>query len=242
MKSLATAFDIGDITAVDVDLVAETEAFLKDEVGMTEEEISALKANLGKSYEKPIEEPIENPFTDVKETDWFYEYVLKMVDKGVIKGYTATTFAPDGDLTRAQMATMLYRLAGSPEVEGECTFVDVAKDAWYVKEVTWAEKNGVVNGVGKGKFDPEGKITREQLVVMMHRLAGLVEADADLSAFADAASVSDWATAAMKWAVKNEIIGGTSMTGSDKLFIDPQGNTTRAQAAKILCVYDSMSK
>ena len=184
----------------------------------------------------------ENPFTDVKETDWFYEYVLKMVDKGVIKGYTATTFAPDGDLTRAQMATMLYRLAGSPEVEGECTFVDVAKDAWYVKEVTWAEKNGVVNGVGKGKFDPEGKITREQLVVMMHRLAGLVEADADLSAFADAASVSDWATAAMKWAVKNEIIGGTSMTGSDKLYIDPQGNTTRAQAAKILCVYDSMSK
>ena len=184
----------------------------------------------------------ENPFTDVKETDWFYEYVLKMVDKGVIKGYTATTFAPDGDLTRAQMATMLYRLAGSPEVEGECTFVDVAKDAWYVKEVTWAEKNGVVNGVGKGKFDPEGKITREQLVVMMHRLAGLTEADADLSAFADAASVSDWATAAMKWAVKNEIIGGTSMTGSDKLFIDPQGNTTRAQAAKILCVYDSMSK
>lgn len=183
-----------------------------------------------------------NPFTDVKETDWFYEYVLKMVDKGVIKGYTATTFAPDGDLTRAQMATMLYRLAGSPEVEGECTFVDVAKDAWYVKEVTWAEKNGVVNGVGKGKFDPEGKITREQLVVMMHRLAGLVEADADLSAFADAASVSDWATAAMKWAVKNEIIGGTSMTGSDKLYIDPQGNTTRAQAAKILCVYDSMSK
>ena len=165
-----------------------------------------------------------------------------MVDMGVIKGITETTFEPEGNLTRAQMATMLYRLAGSPEVEGECTFVDVAKDAWYVKEVTWAEKNGIVEGVGKGKFDPEGKITREQLVVMMHRLAGLAEEEADLSIFADAADVADWATAAMKWAVKNGIIGGTTFSGSDKLFIDPQGNTTRAQAAKILCVYEGLSK
>ncbi len=235
MKSLATAFDIADITAEDVDLAAEAEAFLKEEVGMTEEEIAALKASLGKSYS--TEEPFENKFTDVEEDAWYYEYVMKMAAKGVIIGMTETTFEPESNLTRGQMVVMLYRVAGEPEVEGYSTFTDVPKDEYYAKAVAWAQKEGVVNGTSEKTFEPEENVTREQMITMFHRIEEKEAGKGDLSKFKDADKVSAYAVEAMKWAIGKEIINGTTFEGDKNLYLDPQGLATRAQAAKVFCIW-----
>lgn len=225
---------IKDEIAVDNEVLIR---FIRDELKGTVKADSIYANARGEGRIKVINEL----FTDVKADAWYHDYVVKMADAGIVNGVGNGKFDPDGQLTRAQIATMLYRLAGEPEVEGECTFSDVKKGSWYDKAVTWAETNSIVNGVGGGKFDPDGKVTREQFVAMMYRWAGSPETEGDLSAFADAKTVSGWAEAAMKWAVENEIIGGSKIDG--KLSIDPKGNATRAQAAKILCVYvDNLPK
>ena len=233
MKSLATAFDIADITAEDVDLAAEAEAFLKEEVGMTEEEIAALKASLGKSNGTNF----ENKFTDVKEDEWYYDYVIKMAAAGVVNGMTETTFEPEGHLTRGQMVVMLYRVAGEPEVEGYSTFIDVPKDEYYAKAVAWAQKEGVVNGTSEKTFEPEENVTREQMITMFHRIEEKEAGTGDLSKFKDANKVAEYAVEAMKWAVGKGIINGTTIEGDKNLYLDPQGLTTRAQAAKVFCIW-----
>ena len=182
-------------------------------------------------------DPVENKFTDVKEGDWFYEYVMKVYAAGIVNGYTATEYAPELNLTRGQLAVMLYRAAGEPEVNGYSTFTDVPTNSYYAKAIAWAQSEGVINGVGNNCFAPEENITREDMVTMFYRLEGEEKGTGDLSVFKDYEKVDDYAVEAMKWAVGKGIIGGTSFEGVDGLYLDPTGNTTRAQAAKVFCVW-----
>ena len=209
-------------------------------------EIEAKNSVLGANYAEVTgegritivtEKPIENKFTDVHESDWFYDYVMEVYAAGIVNGYTATEYAPELNLTRGQLATMLYRAAGEPEVEGYSTFTDVPQDQYYAKAIAWAQKESVINGVGNNCFAPEENITREDMITMFYRLEGEEETTADLTTFKDYEKVDDYAVEAMKWAVGNGIIGGTSYEGVEGLYLDPTGYTTRAQAAKVFCVW-----
>ena len=198
-------------------------------------EIEAANSVLGANYAEVTgegrikvvdEKPFENKFTDVKEDEWYYAYVMKMAAAGVVKGMTETTFEPEGNLTRGQMVVMLYRVAGEPEVEGYSTFTDVPKDEYYAKAVAWAQKEGVVNGTTETTFEPEANVTREQMVTMFHRIEEKEAGTGDLSKFKDADKVMDYAVEAMKWAVGKGIINGTTFDSTGTLYLDPQGLTT----------------
>ncbi len=168
-------------------------------------------------------------FTDVKKTDWFYDEVAYVYEEGIMNGTTTTTFSPNDTLTRGMVVTMLWRIAGEPAVSSSDTFTDVSYGAWYYSAVEWAAKNGIVNGVGNGKFAPDNAITREQLAAILYRYTTEYEGSrvsgGSFAGFTDADKVSSYAETAMKWAV-----GAGIITGSDGKLM-PAGNATRAQAA-----------
>ncbi len=224
IKSLKTAFGVEDLTTAD--LKAEAVAYLK-EIGLTDAEIEKLHENLSNA-----EESFVNPFKDVSEKAWFYSYVTKMAEKGIINGMTATTFEPEGSLTRGQWATLLYRVAGEPEVKELSKFKDVPKDSYYAKAIAWAQAEGVVMGVTAELFEPESLVTREQMVTMLYRFSKATEAKGDLTGFKDADKISGYAVEAMKWAVGEGYINGMTATT-----LEPQAHSTRAQAAKVLCLF-----
>ena len=196
-------------------------AYVSDETLALLEKAEAKLAAL----EKPI------PFTDLTQ-DWYRESVAYVYRNNLMYGTTNTTFSPDANLTRAMFAAMLYRLAGSPRVVGTCPFPDVPSTAYYLDAVIWGEKNGIIYGEG-GKFNPDGKITREQMAAMMRRYADFCElktdARADLSGYTDAAAVSSWALNDMKWAVAEHLLYGDTNS-----HLNPTNNATRAEAAAIL--------
>ena len=153
-------------------------------------------------------------------------------------GTSSTTFQPEVHLTRAMAAQVLYNLEGQPAVTGDTTFTDAADAGdWAVKAITWAEQTGVVAGIGDGLFDPTANVTREEFAQMMYNYASYKEYDltleGDLSQFEDASAISGWAETAMSWANGSGLING-----HDDGTIDPQGTTTRAQAASILMNFD----
>jgi len=170
-------------------------------------------------------------FNDVAKTAWYYDAVNYAVQNGLMNGVGGGNFAPDSPMTRAMLVTVLWRYEGSPE-EGKNTFTDVPNGEWYTKAVAWAAANGIVSGVGNGKFDPNGNITREQMAAILFRYADKKGFDTskrgDLSGFPDRAKVSGYATDAIAWTVAEKIIGGSD----GKLL--PQGNATRAQVSTIL--------
>ena len=178
------------------------------------------------------EQPAE-PFTDVDETDWFYDEVVYVYANGLMDGVGGNRFAPDTVTNRAMLATILYRLAGEPDVSGDLPFTDVAAGQWYTDAVLWAAQNGIVNGVAEGIFAPMNTLTREQLVTMLYRYAEAegydVSAAADLSGYPDAGKVLSYAQKAMSWAVAEGIVAGM-----DDGTLNPAGNATRAQIATIL--------
>ena len=208
----------------------------------------ALQAYFEKSTEeKPIrvdmnetrirlitEETFVNPFTDVAETDWFYDVVLQLAKDGIVNGMTETTFEPQGTLTRAEFATMLYRIAGTPAAEAESTYSDVKTGDWYYNAVVWATEAGVVNGMGDGTFAPNDNITRQEMATMLYRLAKAEKVEEDkLASFPDAASVADWAKDAMNWAVASGLINGVK-AADGTVTLDAQSGATRAQIATLL--------
>ena len=177
-----------------------------------------------------------NPFTDVHPDDWFYNDVMFVYQNGLMAGTSDTTFSPNAPITRAQVAVIFYRMAGSPAVTGDSPFTDVKNGpgtAWYYNAVLWAQQNGIVSGYGDGTFRPGTDITREQLAVIFYNYAKHkgydVSAAGDLSGFTDAGDVSDWALPAMRWAVGSGIMGGYG----DGI-LGPQGTATRAQVAAML--------
>lgn len=223
---------VANLTLADKDAVAAARealsalteaqlAYISDETLALLEKAEAKLATL----EKPI------PFTDLTQ-DWYQESVAYVYRNNLMYGTTNTTFSPDANLTRAMFAAMLYRLAGSPRVVGTCPFPDVPSTAYYLDAVIWGEKNGIIYGEG-GKFNPDGKITREQMAAMMRRYADFCElktdAQADLSGYTDAAAVSSWALNDMKWAVAEHLLYGDTNS-----HLNPTNNATRAEAAAIL--------
>ena len=188
------------------------------------------------SFKAVEEEPQPSgfPFTDVAEGAWYYDAVAYAWENDLMTGTSAATFAPGMTTDRAMLATLLWRLEGSPSVDYLMDFDDVAKGLWYSEAVRWAASEGVVAGVGDGSsFAPTGAITREQMAVMLYRYAQYkgydVTGSADLSGYADADSVSSWAQYAVAWAVDAGLISGV---GNNTL--NPQGSATRAEIATIL--------
>ena len=171
-----------------------------------------------------------NDFTDVPQNAWFADAVNYAVRNGLMNGVGNGRFDPNGSMTRAMLVTVLWRYEGSPE-EGVNGFTDVPDGQWFTKAVAWAAENGIVGGIGGGKFDPNGNVTREQMAAILFRYADQKDIDTSERAtlnFPDAAKVSAWATDAIAWTVAEGIIGG-----SDGMLL-PQGNATRAQVSTIL--------
>lgn len=176
-------------------------------------------------------EPVKMPFLDVTGEDWFHDYVAYVYSEGIVNGTSATTFEPNSQITRGQMVTMLYRMEGSPEVTGKNSFTDLTQE-YYRTPILWANQNGIVLGRSETVFDPEGQLSREDLVTILYRYAGKPEFAGDLSAYQDSDLVADYARDAMAWAVENQIVVGLT---TDTLA--PQGTATRAQIAAVLCRY-----
>lgn len=178
------------------------------------------------------EQPTGLPFTDVQAGAWYADAVKYVFDQGLMSGMSAQEFGPDGQVTRGQVVTILWRLAGSPTVSGKA-FPDVSASAWYADAVAWASANGVVSGYENGGFGPGDPVTREQLAAILYRYAQLSGKDtdqtADLSGYTDSVTISAWAPQALKWAVGSGLISGT---GTHTL--SPRGTATRAQIAVIL--------
>ena len=173
------------------------------------------------------------PFPDVTEGDWFYDAVRYAYENGLMDGVGDNLFAPNSETTRAQLVTILYRLAGEPEPGGDSGFADVAAGTWYTDAVAWAAENGIVNGTTDTTFAPGDDITREQLAAILYRYAACqgydVSQRADLSGFGDASSISDYAQEALSWAHAQGLVLGFE-DGS----LRPQGTASRAQIAAVL--------
>ena len=180
--------------------------------------------------------PAGLPFADVSGSDWFYNDVRYVYEKGIMDGTGADRFSPNAPLTRAMIVTILYRMAGSPSVSGSSDFTDVAAGKWFAKAVAWAAANGIVNGYGDSLFGPNDPVTREQLAAILYRYAvygGMtaVTLEENLGSFADTAQLSAYAIQAMNWAVGQGLINGS---GSNLV---PKAQATRAQVAAIIHRY-----
>lgn len=181
-------------------------------------------------------------------TDWAHEGLDYCIYHGYIAGTSASTVAPNGVCTRAQLVSILYRMQGEPTaVRGielaklRAPFKDVPRGQWYTDAIWWAKLTGVVSGTSATTFDPSGEITREQLAVILYNYtkqfaSGSLTATGSLAGFPDAGSVSSWARTEMAWAVGNGLISGT---GSGSVaYLSPQGSATRAQVAAILMRFE----
>ena len=180
--------------------------------------------------------PVGLPFADVSGSDWFYNDVRYVYEKGIMDGTGADRFSPNAPLTRAMIVTILYRMAGSPSVSGSSDFTDVAAGKWFAKAVAWAAANGIVNGYGDSLFGPNDPVTREQLAAILYRYAvygGMtaVTLEENLGSFADTAQLSAYAIQAMNWAVGQGLINGSGNN------LVPKAQATRAQVAAIIHRY-----
>lgn len=190
--------------------------------------------------DKPEETPcdggagcVSRKFSDVDAGQWYHPYIDYAVSHNLFGGTSPTTFEPEAPMTRAMLVTVLWRYEGQPKGYLN-TFSDVnAKEgSWYIDAVAWAAANGVVNGVGDGQFDPDGRVTREQIATILYRYAQKKGIDTatrgNTGTFPDAAAVSAYASDAMRWAV-----GVGLINGSDGKLL-PQGDATRSQVATLL--------
>ena len=173
----------------------------------------------------------ESAYTDVSDSDWYAGAVKELETKGIMNGVGNNRFDPNGIFTRAQLATVLYRLAGEPAVSGEDGFSDTKSGTWYSDAVLWASKDGIVNGYGNGKFGTNDPTTQEQLAVMLWRSAGSYVLG---SAYADPGGVensaSNWAFDAVRWARVDGLL-------TDAIPFEPTKPATRAQVADMVSRY-----
>lgn len=177
------------------------------------------------------------PFMDVGQNDWYYNSVKYVSENKIIKGTTNYTYNPNGKLTRGQLATILWRMAGMPYAKNGKNFPDVKSSDYYYEAVKWASANKVVNGYSNGTFGANNDITREQLAVMLQNYARYkkksVTKKADISKYKDVSGVSSYAKDAVAWAIKNRIISGKE----NGTRIAPQGKATRAEVAAMIESY-----
>ena len=168
--------------------------------------------------------------------DWAHEGVDYCVESGLMNGVGDNVFSPNGTVSRAQLVTILYRAKGSPDIPqwyySWYSFSDVPTGQWYSDAVAWAAANGIVNGVGNGRFNPSGAITREQIATILYRFSDSPYDYGSLAGFPDAGSVSDYAVRAMLWATSEGLINGVK--SGDTVYLKPRDNATRAQIAAII--------
>lgn len=178
----------------------------------------------------PSPRPWKNPFPDVKEGQWYIKAIEYVCTNGLMAGYSNGKFGLNDTLTRAQFAQIIYNKEGRPQASGG-KFTDVTT-GWYADAVNWAASEGIVAGVGGGRFAPDQPITRQDLAVMLWRYAGNPEPEKNELDFHDAEKVSGYAWKALCWANEKGIVNGKG--GG---ILDPKGNATRAQAAQMLMKY-----
>ncbi|MBR4880835.1 MAG: S-layer homology domain-containing protein, partial [Clostridia bacterium] len=214
--------DIPNVTKVNVDF---------DSFEMTVYRTSDMSVVDSFTINKTPDE-VTLPYTDVKESHWYYSAVEYAFTKGMMSGMTETTFGPNVATNRAMLVSVLWRFEGSPEGFSH-SFADVKSSHYFDKAVAWAYTNGIVAGKSADKYAPNDKLTREQMAAILYRYAAYkgkdTTAEADLSGFADLGKLGSYAVDAMKWANGKGII-----TGMNENTLDPRGNATRAQLASIL--------
>lgn len=177
-------------------------------------------------------------FNDVSKNAWYAEDVDFVQSQGLMTGTTATTFSPKMATTRGMIVSVLYRMAGSPTLEGAWgyPYSDVNSKAYYAQAVYWARAEGIVSGYSTSKFGPNDAVTREQLAAMLQKYSKYTGMDVtgggNLYHFNDSYLVNNWAWDAMRWAVGEKIIGG-----DQKNNLNPQGKATRAEVASVLTRY-----
>ena len=247
--AILLSWNTGSGTPEDIAKTAYISGSLRFAYGITEQQYADQSAQ-GKRLASNIatitvvhgtkaEDPWVNPFRDVTESDWFYDDVRFANQSGLFNGVEKDLFAPEESMTRGMLVTVLWRLDGETAPKTATTFTDVDANAYYADAVAWAAESGVVNGIGGGRFDPEGNVTREQIAAILFRYAAFKGVDTaardDLTAFPDAEKTSAYAHDALSWAVAAELVKGTK-EGST-IYLDPQGSATRAQVAAILSRY-----
>ena len=180
---------------------------------------------------------------DDTEDHWAGEYIGRLAARGILSGVGDNLFRPDEDLTRAQFLTMLANTPDGIRVTGETKmpFTDVPDYEWFYRNVMWGFENGIVSGIGDGTFAPNAGITREQMTVMLSNFTRYLgfeipQTVTDVS-FTDRALISDWAEAFVM-----TVAGGGIMGGHPDGRFDPQGNATRAQAARVVFVLNAMTE
>lgn len=167
-------------------------------------------------------------FADVPQDNWLADAVKYVSENKLMNGTSTTAFSPNENMSRAMLATVLYRMSGET-AEADSSFGDVSSSAYYAAAVNWASSKGIVNGTGADAFSPNASITREQLAAMLYRYAGEPSVSADLSAYTDAVSISPYAEKAVEWCVAKGILSGKSATR-----LAPQDTATRAECAAML--------
>ena len=177
----------------------------------------------------------QSPFSDVSKSDWFYESVMTAYEKGIVEGTGDGRFEPQSILTRGQMVTMLYRMAGKPAVSGSVSFKDLTQD-YYNTPILWASKQGYVKGYSGDAFGPGDPITRQDFVVILYRMAGSPAVRGSISGFTDTGAIADYAWDAMAWAVDQGLIQGAY--GS----LNPKSSTNRAEACTLLVRYLALTE
>ena len=188
------------------------------------------------SFREIVVEPEHLPFTDVPEGAWYADAAAYVYEHGLMAGTSATTFAPDATTSRSMIATILWRMAGSPVVNYAMDYTDVAQGQWYSEAIRWAASEGIVGGYGNGLFGTNDPITREQFAAMLYRFAQeqgydvSIGENTNILSYTDVADLSEYAISAMQWAVGAGIINGTG----DGSTLSPHGQATRAQAAVML--------
>ena len=206
---------------------------------------AALRMTHASQYAIVIDEKSHAlPFEDVGTDAWYSDAVAYVYRNGLMSGTSGSTFSPDAAITRAQLVTILWRMAGSSQVNYLMDFDDVSQDAYYTEAVRWAASEGIAGGYGNGLFGSDDPITREQMAAILYRYAQhmgydvSIGEDTNILSYTDAPDVSGYAVAALQWACGAGIIRGTG----DGSTLTPQGGATRAQAAVILTRFCAQSQ
>ncbi|MCI6552723.1 MAG: S-layer homology domain-containing protein, partial [Lachnospiraceae bacterium] len=205
---------------------------------------NGIKASIKVEVKEGSTDPVPKrwPFTDIPENSgWKYDNAKYVYDNNIMNGISGTTqFDPDGKLNRAMFATVLYRMADNPSVAFENKFTDVKDGQYYSSAIIWANKKGIVQGFTDGSYGVTTNITREQIAKMLYEYADKAGYDvsgaASLDSFTDKDKVSQWAVNYMKWAVDTGMISGKP-NGDGSFRLDPKGEATRAECAKMLTMF-----
>lgn len=177
-------------------------------------------------------EAAELPFPDVEEGVWYTPAISFAYNKGYMTGYASGNFGPDDKMTGAQFAQLLYNIAGKPDAAEGAEFEGVEGTEWYAPAILWAAGQGIITDTGEEALKLDDPLPRQQMAVMLYNYLGKPAGTADLSGFTDADQVSEWAEAALQWAVSAKVINGKA-DGT----LSPTGSSTRGQVAQLLMNY-----